>query len=66
MPGPLPPPGTYALYDLRALMKSHPEGRKILEEEPIINSSTVDFEALRKLPSNTFGNAYMKYMDENG
>lgn len=34
-------------------------------EKPIINSSTVDLEELKKLPENTLGRAYIRFLEHN-
>jgi ubiquinone biosynthesis protein COQ4 len=38
----------------------------LLREEPVIDSKTVDFDALRGLPATTLGGAYARYLDDNG
>jgi ubiquinone biosynthesis protein COQ4 len=42
-----------------------PEGAKLIEERPAIDSSTVDWDRLRALPKTTLGGAYVRYLDEN-
>ncbi|OQR73115.1 ubiquinone biosynthesis protein COQ4 -like protein [Tropilaelaps mercedesae] len=46
-------------------MKSSEEGRQILAERPRINTKTVDYPALLKMPTNTFGYTYSKFMQDN-
>ncbi len=41
-------------------------GARLLRERPAINSTRVDFDRLRALPSTTLGGAYARYLDENG
>lgn len=54
------------LEKLYQQMKSTPSGRRLLIEQPTINSETVDMEYLRSLPENTFGKNYVKWLDWNG
>ncbi|KAH9970570.1 ubiquinone biosynthesis protein Coq4 [Lactifluus volemus] len=42
------------------------EGRRILKERPRINTSTVDMATLARLPENTFGHAYVTWLDRCG
>lgn len=51
----------YILYN----MHQSDEGQRILEQKPRINSSTIDLDMLRQLPSNTFGHVYVKFLDDN-
>ncbi|KAG1722041.1 Coq4-domain-containing protein [Suillus paluster] len=51
------------LIKLRDIMLESPEGRRILKERPRINSQTLDLEKLRSLPENTFGRAYVGWLD---
>ncbi|KAG2149041.1 Coq4-domain-containing protein [Suillus bovinus] len=51
------------LVKLRDIMLESPEGRRILKEMPRINSQTLDWEKLRSLPENTFGRAYVGWLD---
>lgn len=51
------------LVKLRDTMLESPEGRRILKEMPRINSQTLDWEKLRSLPENTFGRAYVRWLD---
>ncbi|KAI8606941.1 ubiquinone biosynthesis protein COQ4-like protein, partial [Chytriomyces sp. MP71] len=37
--------------------------RRLLRERPIINTSTVSLDALRKLPRNSLGRAYVAFLD---
>lgn len=49
----------YALKHIQHKMQSHPVGSWILKEKPRIRDDVVDYEALRKLPKNTFGAKYL-------
>jgi ubiquinone biosynthesis protein COQ4 len=51
------------LIKLRDIMLESPEGRRILKERPRINSQTLNLEKLRSLPENTFGRAYVGWLD---
>ena len=42
------------------------EGRKLLERRPELNRDQVDYEALRRLPADTLGGAYIRHLDDNG
>lgn len=43
-----------------------PGGPELIAEGPSIDSKSVDFAALRALPSTTLGGAYVRYLDDNG
>ncbi|XP_050389541.1 ubiquinone biosynthesis protein COQ4 homolog, mitochondrial [Patella vulgata] len=58
--------GYFALQRLREKMLQDPVGRQILEERPILNSSTLDIEYLGSLPENTFGKHYWNFLNKNG
>ncbi|KAK1231545.1 Ubiquinone biosynthesis protein [Marasmius sp. AFHP31] len=55
-----------ALPRLRDIMLKSPEGRQILKERPRINTSTVDMEALARLPDGTFGRSYITWLERTG
>ncbi|CAG8575129.1 2592_t:CDS:2 [Paraglomus brasilianum] len=57
----LPP---FALVSLRDKMLKDKIGRRILKEKPVINSSTVDIMALRRLPDGSFGREYVRFLDD--
>lgn len=57
--------GVQALENILQQMKSCEEGQRILQHKPRINTRTVDIERLRQLPENTFGRAYVKFLDDN-
>lgn len=42
-----------------------PRGRQLLKTRPLINSQTVDIEALSRKPANTFGYAYWRFLKDN-
>src|SRR5207237_6002766 len=42
------------------------DGQRILAERPELSSQHVDFEALRALPEDTLGGAYVRHLDGNG
>jgi len=50
---------------LRLRLRLHPEGRHVLSRRPVVDDSAVPLEKLRSLPSNTFGHAYARFMDEH-
>src|SRR6266581_2814384 len=47
-------------------MLASAEGRRILRERPRINTSTIDMAALARLPENTFGRAYVTWLERCG
>lgn len=53
--------GKAALENMLAKMKASKEGQQILKDRPVINTTNVDFEYLRSLPKNTFGNHYVTF-----
>uniref|UniRef100_A0A8W7NZG9 Ubiquinone biosynthesis protein COQ4 homolog, mitochondrial n=1 Tax=Anopheles atroparvus TaxID=41427 RepID=A0A8W7NZG9_ANOAO len=57
--------GREALENMQYLMRNSEEGHQILAEKPRINTRTVDMAALEKLPQNTFGYTYAKFMEDN-
>jgi len=42
------------------------EGLRLLREQPSIDSSAIDYDALRALPADTLGGAYVRFLDDNG
>jgi ubiquinone biosynthesis protein COQ4 len=42
------------------------EGARLLREQPSIDSSAVDYDALRALPADTLGGAYVRFLDAHG
>eukprot|EP00096_Caligus_rogercresseyi_P008472 TRINITY_DN2731_c0_g1_i2.p1 TRINITY_DN2731_c0_g1~~TRINITY_DN2731_c0_g1_i2.p1 ORF type:complete len:229 (-),score=63.31 TRINITY_DN2731_c0_g1_i2:125-811(-) len=53
--------GKRSLKALRNQMTSFSEGAQILQERPLINTTSVDFDHLLALPPNTLGYSYAKY-----
>lgn len=51
---------------LRDKMLASEEGRAILKERPRINTQTVDMAALSSLPEDTFGRAYITWLERCG
>jgi ubiquinone biosynthesis protein COQ4 len=43
-----------------------PAAADLLRDRPELSSDQVDFDALRGLPPNTLGNAYVRHLDDNG
>ncbi|KAL7671014.1 hypothetical protein ACOME3_005927 [Neoechinorhynchus agilis] len=54
--------GQRALKSIRQRMMEDDNGRKILEEKPLITSKTVDLDLLSQLPPETFGNHYFQFL----
>lgn len=46
-------------------MLKHPEGQRIIRDQPRIHSTTIDLEALGQLPPNTFGYNYYDFLRIN-
>ncbi|MPC11414.1 Ubiquinone biosynthesis protein COQ4, mitochondrial [Portunus trituberculatus] len=57
--------GNKALIRLYARMSDDPEGSRILVDKPRISSSTVDLDALRELPADSLGRAYIRFLEDN-
>lgn len=57
--------GVPALQNILNQMQRCEEGTNILKDKPRINSTTIDLDALGKLPENTFGFHYKKFLDDN-
>lgn len=58
--------GTAALRHMLKQMKSEESGRQILQEKPVVSESTVDTATLIKLPEDTMGHQYARYMLSHG
>ncbi|CAG8559523.1 11328_t:CDS:2 [Ambispora leptoticha] len=56
--------GTIFLERIRDKMLQDKIGRRILREQPIVNSQTIDLNYLRQLPKTTFGRAYVAFLDK--
>ncbi|XP_065343265.1 ubiquinone biosynthesis protein COQ4 homolog, mitochondrial [Cloeon dipterum] len=57
--------GHSALQKMHEKMMASSDGQLILTDKPRINSSTVDLNWLKKLPPNTLGRTYIKFLEEN-
>ncbi|KAI2810749.1 Ubiquinone biosynthesis protein [Blomia tropicalis] len=57
--------GHNALRKMYSKMLNNPEGLQILHDRPRISSETIDIDALGKLPTNTFGYAYYRFLVDN-
>jgi len=51
---------------LLATLASSPEAQRLLAARPELRSDQVDYEALRRLPEDTLGGAYVRHLDRNG
>ena len=58
--------GRVALEKIRSDLKTTREGRLILSERPVVDSSTINGEQLRQLSENTFGHAYGRFLERYG
>ncbi|KAL8560735.1 hypothetical protein ACOMHN_046418 [Nucella lapillus] len=58
--------GYYALKGIKDKMLQDPEGRLILQDQPLINTDTLDIDYLGSLPEGTFGKEYWKFLDKHG
>lgn len=56
--------GLSALERMRKSMLLDKTGRRILREQPIISSSTLNMNKLSNLPSNSFGFAYISFLNK--
>lgn len=52
--------------DFLARFVADEDGATLLREQPAIDSTAVDYDALRALPPDTLGGAYVRFLDENG
>eukprot|EP00095_Tigriopus_kingsejongensis_P001357 snap_masked-scaffold1322_size48131-processed-gene-0.7 protein:Tk01357 transcript:snap_masked-scaffold1322_size48131-processed-gene-0.7-mRNA-1 annotation:"hypothetical protein DAPPUDRAFT_230099" len=57
--------GQCALKSMWRRMEASREGREVLRLQPIINTTTVDFDRLRGLEPNTLGYTYASYSDQH-
>lgn len=57
--------GHPALARLYTNMIDDPEGQRILVDKPRINSTTIDLDALRKLPADSLGRTYINFLEDN-
>jgi ubiquinone biosynthesis protein COQ4 len=56
----------YFINKLRDTMLLDATGRRILRDKPRITSTTLDIDALRKLPENTLGHEYARWLEIEG
>lgn len=57
--------GEHALQYMKQRMEESPEGLKILQDRPRINTNTVNMEYLVTLPEDTLGHIYYKFLKTN-
>ena len=55
-----------ALAPVLGRMAAEEGGLELLSERPRIDSSEVDYQALRELPAGTLGREYVRFLDDNG
>lgn len=58
--------GSVALQNMYNEMMADPTGQRILTDRPLVNSRSIDIDALEKLPKNTFGYGYAMFLKRNG
>ncbi|KAJ1989544.1 Ubiquinone biosynthesis protein [Dimargaris cristalligena] len=58
--------GGRAARSMHHKMLGSAEGRRILREQPRLNSQTMDYDWFRTLPDRTFGREYVRFMDHHG
>lgn len=51
---------------LRDIMLSDSTGRRVLRDKPRITSTTLDVKTLQKLPKNTLGHEYARWLEIEG
>lgn len=57
--------GVHSLTNILAEMRKSEEGLRILIDKPRINTQTIDLDALKNLPDDSFGYLYRKFLDDN-
>lgn len=57
--------GGAALRRMKKKMEADVGGRRILQDRPVINTSTLDLERLNSLPEGTFGRTYHDWLEPN-
>jgi ubiquinone biosynthesis protein COQ4 len=50
---------------LLAALADSPEARRLMADRPELRSDQVDYDALRRLPADTLGGAYVRHLDSN-
>jgi ubiquinone biosynthesis protein COQ4 len=59
--------GHLFLTKMRDQMLQSKDGRRILRERPVISTTSIDFDTLKKnCASNTFGYAYVHWLESEG
>jgi ubiquinone biosynthesis protein COQ4 len=58
--------GKFALENMHQTMLNDPTGRRILQDRPLVTKESVDIEKLKKMPQNTFGYGYAKFLNKHG
>ncbi|GAB1608713.1 biosynthesis COQ4 homolog, mitochondrial [Argonauta hians] len=58
--------GYYALKKMKEKMLQDPEGCQLLQDKPLINTDTIDYEYLGNLPDGTLGKEYWRFLNYNG
>ena len=51
---------------LATTIATNPEAQSLLVDKPRVASDVIDFEALRRLPADTLGGAYVRHLDRFG
>jgi ubiquinone biosynthesis protein COQ4 len=49
-----------------ATLEKDPDTKRLLDEQPSIDSQHVDFDALERLPDGTLGREYVRFLRDNG
>lgn len=57
--------GEDALRRMLKIMQTSEEGQRILTEKPRISTKSVNLDELKKLPDDTFGHHYFRFLDDN-
>ena len=58
--------GSVALRNMYDEMMADPTGQRILTDRPLVDTASIDIQALEQLKSNTFGYAYASFLKKNG
>src|SRR5688572_4316050 len=58
--------GRSSYRKLIAALATSPEAQRVLAARPELRSDQVDYDALRRLPEDTLGGAYVRHLDRNG
>jgi len=58
--------GRGRFVDIQGEVERTDEGRDLLRDKPELSSRQVDYDALRDLPADTLGGAYVRHLDDNG